>query len=965
MRYPNLESWLCAGLLATAIAAAPQPVANAADEYTFTTLAGAAGQEAGSADGVGSAARFYQPEGVAVDGAGNIYVADTYNHTIRKITQDGAVTTLAGLAGKAGSADGVGSAARFYEPEGVDVDGAGSVYVADAWNHTIRKITPDGTVSTLAGLAGKAGSADGIGSAARFYFPVGVAVDSANNVYVGDSDNSTIRRITPDGVVSTLAGQAGALGLADGTGSAARFRWPQGVAVDSAGNVYVADDYNNAIRRITPGGLVTTLARGVFDWPEDVAVDWRGNIYVAAEDSDVIQKMTPNGFVTTIGGLAGHQGSADGTGSAARFDFAVGVAVDAAGNLYVVDNDNCTIRKGVQTLSGGFCWQSAQVSASENADTLRLTVERQGTNTASATVQYFTTSGTAQAGSDFVATNGVLTFASGQTNQTVAIHLVDDSAFEGPETFTVSLRDSSTNENIMNPWVTTVTIIDDEDSDSDGLPDAWEVQHFGSTTAYDGTVDPDGDSNNNATEYADGTDPTDPASAKYALTVTTLGEGAVTRTPDLPKYDLGAVVTLSAVPESDWKFHHWTGTTNSAGNPATLTVLTNETIGVVFSPLAGNLIPLALWPVSAGESVSDINIAGHHVYAHLLQTDHRPDSYVILDVSDPTTPVQLGKFNAMAGGRVAVSGHLATVAGGGYLDIFDVRDPSNPVALGSWDAPGYSRVALQGDYAYAASSLGEVIVDVSDPANPTRMALLPDNTGGWWCIDIAAIGHYVYVTDVDGGFSVIDVADPLNPARIDGGFALGFMRITGNRLAVDTGTGDLWGTEDEIYDVTDPAQPLHLCTLPIFGPVVAAEGYAYVGSGTNDGQENGLYVFNISDPANPVQEALIPTADPPLDIAYANGCVYLAEGTNGLAIFGTTTPIPARPRIVQAQLLSDEAFQFMLQGPARSNYVIQASTNLSTWIPLATNSIPAEGVLMVNDPASTNRPTRFYRAVQR
>ena len=151
------------------------------------------------------------------------------------------VTTLAGLAGSSGSANGTGSAARFYYPFGVAVDSAGNVYVADTGNNTIRKVTPAGVVTTLAGLAGSSGSADGTGSAARFNYPSGVAVDSAGNVYVADTGNNTIRKVTPAGVVTTLAGLAGSPGSADGTGSAARFYYPHGVAVDSAGNVYVAD----------------------------------------------------------------------------------------------------------------------------------------------------------------------------------------------------------------------------------------------------------------------------------------------------------------------------------------------------------------------------------------------------------------------------------------------------------------------------------------------------------------------------------------------------------------------------------------------------------------------------------------------------------------------------------------------------------------------------------------------------
>ena len=175
----------------------------------------------------------------------------------------GVVTTLAGSAGERGSADGTGSAARFNFPFGVATDVAGNVYVADQSNHTIRKITPAGVVTTLAGSAGNDGSADGTGSAARFNAPTGVATDTDGNVYVADAFNNIIRKITPAGVVTTLAGSADNVGSADGTGSAARFNNPFGVATDIDGNVYVADQSNHTIRKITQESkLMGTPAMG-------------------------------------------------------------------------------------------------------------------------------------------------------------------------------------------------------------------------------------------------------------------------------------------------------------------------------------------------------------------------------------------------------------------------------------------------------------------------------------------------------------------------------------------------------------------------------------------------------------------------------------------------------------------------------------------------------------------------------
>jgi hypothetical protein len=186
---------LSAGLLLAALALAATTRATA-QEYTFTRLAGADGGS-GAIDGTGSAARFNYPQELAVDSAGNVYVADMDNDTIRKVTPDGVVTTLAGLAGSPGTNDGTGSAARFGSanggPCGVAVDSAGNVYVADTYNSTIRKVTPGGEITTLAGLAGSYGTNDGTGSAAQFCLPMGVAVDSAGNVYVADTGNNAIR----------------------------------------------------------------------------------------------------------------------------------------------------------------------------------------------------------------------------------------------------------------------------------------------------------------------------------------------------------------------------------------------------------------------------------------------------------------------------------------------------------------------------------------------------------------------------------------------------------------------------------------------------------------------------------------------------------------------------------------------------------------------------------------------------
>jgi sugar lactone lactonase YvrE len=336
--------------------------------YTVATLAGV---PPGSADGPVANARFNLPQGVATDSAGNVYVADTGNSTIRKISAAGITTTLAGTPGVTGYADGVGGAAQFSNPAGLAVDPSGNIYVADYYNSVIRKITPDGTVTTFAGKGGNGGSSDGLAIVARFFGPVGVAIDTAGNLYVADSNNQEIRKISTTGIVSTLAGAAAIAGSLDGTGAAARFNNPQALAVDAAGNVYVADWFSDAIRKISPAGVVTTLAGNfgvaggvdgtglgaTFSDPDSVAVDGAGNVYVSEWNGDTIRKITATGTVTTLAGMHGVIGSLDGVGTAARFSAPESIAVNGTGQVYVADGRNNTIRViapsgAVTTLAG-------------------------------------------------------------------------------------------------------------------------------------------------------------------------------------------------------------------------------------------------------------------------------------------------------------------------------------------------------------------------------------------------------------------------------------------------------------------------------------------------------------------------------------------------------------------------------------------------------------------------------------
>jgi streptogramin lyase len=331
---------------------------NQNETWVFTTIAGKAGAH-GMRDGIGSYARFDSPEGIAVDRKGNLFVAEYTNHTIRLIKPSGVVSTFAGLAGTPGTNDGVATDARFGWPRGVAVDRIGNIYVADSGNCTIRKITPLGSVTTFAGQAGKRGSDDGSAAIARFNSPIRIAIGPDGNLFVTDLGNNTIRKITSDGVVSTLAGQAGVKGSMEGLGPSARFYRPYGIAVGGQGFVYVTDSGNATIRVINPSGVVSTLAGqpGVygsadgattsarFGFSRDVVVDRDGNLY-AVDSGNTVRRITSTGVVTTVAGLAGRSGSRDGAGSFARFHDPQGIALDTQGNLYVTEFQNYTIRKG-------------------------------------------------------------------------------------------------------------------------------------------------------------------------------------------------------------------------------------------------------------------------------------------------------------------------------------------------------------------------------------------------------------------------------------------------------------------------------------------------------------------------------------------------------------------------------------------------------------------------------------------
>jgi sugar lactone lactonase YvrE len=340
---------------------------------TVSTLAGSCGHNThGNTDGTGGAARFDSPHAITTDASNNLYVADSVNHSIRKITPQGVVTTVAG--GTYGFLNSIGTDAQFRNTQGVAVDTAtGSLYVADWGNHRIRGITiPQGAVSTFSG-SGTQGFLDGSATIAQFNFDwpqgIGIAIDKDRNLYVSDTLNHRIRKITPSGTTSTFAG-SGAVGnrrggFADGPGNSAQFDNPRGIAIDAEGNLYVVEGWGGRIRKITPQGVVSTFAGPNFVdsatgnteqlcQPSGITIDKEGNLYVADAGMHCIRKITPQGAVSTVTGnsipvdgpICGRGGDfRNGDAKSAMFSSPHGITIDSAGNLYVVDNGNNCIRK--------------------------------------------------------------------------------------------------------------------------------------------------------------------------------------------------------------------------------------------------------------------------------------------------------------------------------------------------------------------------------------------------------------------------------------------------------------------------------------------------------------------------------------------------------------------------------------------------------------------------------------------
>jgi sugar lactone lactonase YvrE len=365
-----------------------------------------------------TSAELGEPRSAVVDGAGNIYIADEVNQRIRKVNPGGIITTVAGNGYGAGTGQGGYSgdggpaiSAELSKPVGVALDGAGNLYIAEYSNQRIRKVTPSGIITTVAGNGYGAGTGQGgysgdggPATSAELSSPSGVVVDGAGNLYIVDEANSRIRKVTPGGIITTVAGNGSCAVSANGecyngdniAATSAELSGPSGVAVDGAGNLYIADTINNRIRKVTPGGIITTVAgngtfgyagdsgpatSAEFSYPDGVAVDGAGNLYIADFHSGRIRKVTPGGTITTVaGGESGCTGEVDNVGDGcmatnAYFAEPEGVAVDGSGNLYIADPFDGRIRKVDVSDAPSLTYASTNVggaSASQDVTLLNL-----------------------------------------------------------------------------------------------------------------------------------------------------------------------------------------------------------------------------------------------------------------------------------------------------------------------------------------------------------------------------------------------------------------------------------------------------------------------------------------------------------------------------------------------------------------------------------------------------------------
>jgi sugar lactone lactonase YvrE len=345
------------------------PMANA---QIITTVAGKGTAGFYGDGGKADTSKLYHPTGVAINASGNVYIADFDNNRIRMVSPSGIISTFAGngIAGYSGDSDSA-KYAELYNPQGVAIDAAGNVYIADEGNQRIRMVNTAGIISTFAGngILGYSGDG-GQATAAEFDYPAGVACDASGNVYIADIYNNCIRKVNTVGIITTIAGNGSAAYAGDGgNATAAELFFPQGVACDASGNVYIADEANQRIRMVNTAGIISTFAGngsegysgdGGQAWqaelynPYGVACDASGNVYIADISNQRIRRVNSFGIIRAIAGkgIQGYSGDG-GQSTTAELNDPQGLAIDAVGNLYIADSGNNRIRMVTNAATTG------------------------------------------------------------------------------------------------------------------------------------------------------------------------------------------------------------------------------------------------------------------------------------------------------------------------------------------------------------------------------------------------------------------------------------------------------------------------------------------------------------------------------------------------------------------------------------------------------------------------------------
>ena len=330
----------------------------------ITTIAGNGTGGYSGDGGAATAAKLNLPTGVAIDGLGNIYIADNVNNRIRKVNNSGIITTIAGNGSIGYSGDGgLATTAKLYSPTGIAIDSIGNIYIADQYNQRIRKVNTSGIISTIAGNGTAGFSGDGgDATAAKFCYPTDVAIDVFGNVYIVDQYNARVRKVNSSGIITTFAGSGfGGYSGDGGAATAAELMLPRSIATDRSGNVYIADFHNNNIRKVNSSGIISTIAgNGIGGYsgdggdatsaeinkPYGVTIDGRNNIYIADYGNNRVRKVSSSGVISTVAGIGTGSFSGDGgAATSAELDSPSYVTSDESGNVYIADNYNNRIRR--------------------------------------------------------------------------------------------------------------------------------------------------------------------------------------------------------------------------------------------------------------------------------------------------------------------------------------------------------------------------------------------------------------------------------------------------------------------------------------------------------------------------------------------------------------------------------------------------------------------------------------------